>query len=384
MRCSPITHPLVLFSVATQLVASAEPTLGEAATFDGPSTAWSVTAGLASRRMSVDVNAGLPQGIPWLGLLGLGRPGPGDVGLFDGTGPRRYENGSIGGFSGSSLSEVTYNDRGQARPTGRLDALGDPITEVGFGSYSLSQSLITQAFDLPGDSDRGLGAFVRFSGSFGGWKGLNTGVSLGWTGVKMSSGLQGQAFGRFTAVEHRTDYGYAYDAFILDTSSQTAFLVFDTSGLPGFETPRRSARESQRVVDRIDARLTSDLDVALNEVEFTFDVERYITSRFAVALSVGPTLDAVSIDFDATARYVSQRTGRSLVQESVHDSSTHVVVGFMAQMMVRYDLTPKRIWHLEAHAGYHWLPKVDFAVGDSGGDIELSSWDVGVGIGRRF
>ena len=361
-----------------------EPKLEEAASFTGPTTPWSVTAGLASRRMNVDYSAGLPSGVPWLGLLGLGSAGRGDVGLFDGSGTRHYDNGQVGGFAGSALAEGIHTTSGQLRPTGRTDVFGAPVYELAFNSYAISHSLTAQTFDLPGDSDQGLGAFVRFSGSFGGWRGFNTGLSVGWTGVKMSSALRDQLFGRFIASEHRTDYGYAYDAFFTGPPGSTSFLIFDGASLPGFADPRRTARQTQRVVDQVDALFSSDLNVTLNEVAFTFDVERYLTPRFAIALSAGPTLNAVTTDFAATATYASQRTGRALLQQSLHDSHTHVVIGFTTQLMVRYDLTPRRVWYLEAHAGYHWLPNVDFAVSRFGGDIDLSSWDIGIGLGRRF
>ena len=348
-----------------------------------PSTPWSVSAGISGRRMSADFSFGLPKGIPWLSVLGLGSYGPGDRGLYDGGSPVSYTDGTVGLSGGPSLTDTTFNSSTQVGDTGRTDILGDPISEVRFHSYEVSHSYTTSLDDVPGDSDLGAGVFVRFSGSLPQLAGFTPSLSLQWTGLRTSAGITDERFATITAIEHRTDYTYAYDAFILSPDG-TGFVIYDADSLPGNADPRKGKRSSSRVVDYVDAFATADLDVLLNEVALSVDVQRYITPKLSLALSLGPTLNFVNTDFDGTVEWRRRSTGRTLVRETMHESKTEIEIGFMAALFARYDLTPDQKWFVEAHAGYHWLNEVNWKAGTASGSVDLASWDVGVGFGHRF
>jgi hypothetical protein len=67
--------------------------------------------------------------------------------------------------------------------------------------------------------------------------------------------------------------------------------------------------------------------------------------------------------------------------ESTQQSDTQVAVGVGVQGVVRHGLTRNG---RAAHAGYKWL--CDIAVGgsSSSANVDLSDWEVGVGVGIRF
>lgn len=354
----------------------------QAATFAHPAHRWSLSAGLATRSLDASFDLDVPRDIPWQSLLGLRASGRGDVGLSSG-GPVTYDNGSILGDS-FGLSEAEYHSSSQIQPTGRIDILGDPVNELRFNSQRTTHSISTSVTDdLPGDSDEGAGGYVRFSGRVGTLRGFTGALSLTWTGWSGDAALENIDVATVTAQRHRTNYTYLYDIFFA-LPPDMAFVLLDGSGFDGNLSPRKQASEKTKSAAIIDGLYSADLDVMLNEIALTFDVERQLTQRLGVALSIGPTLNVVSTDFDATLRWVQRGSGRTLLSQSWHDSATEVVVGFMAQLLARFDLTRDGRWFIEGHAGYHWLDEVGWSAGAAGGSVDLSSWDVGVGLGLRF
>ncbi len=351
-----------------------------AASFSGPRSPWSVTGGFSTRRIRSDVQFGIPSGVPWLDLLGLESSGRGDVGLASPDGERQYDDGRVG--EGDVISLTNFNNPSQVSATGRVDLLGDSITEVRFHSSATSHSLGFSSQDLPSESDTGVGGFLRLSGSLGDFHGFTPGLSLQWTGVRSQTGFANQQFATVEVVEERSDYAYAYDAFLL--AQNFGFVIVNADGLPGSLDPRRTERSTSRTVAFVDAFATADLDVTLHELALSIDLQRYVLPRLAVALSVGPTLNFVNRDFDATVNWVVRGSGRTLLRESIHDSANDVKIGFMATLMARYDLVPSRKWYLEAHAGYHWLDDLQWQAGTASGKVELASWDFGLGVGYRF
>lgn len=361
---------------------SPTPIQPEAAAFATPDYRWSLSAGLATRSLDAGFDLEVPRDIPWQSLLGLRSSGRGDVGLSSGN-PVTYDNGSILGDD-FGLSDSTFHSSSQIQPTGRTDILGDPVNELRFNTSSTTHSVSLSVTDeLPGDSDEGAGGYVRFTGRLGQLQGFTGALSLTWTGWSGDAAVQDFDVATVTAQSHRTTYTYLYDIFFA-LPPDAAFVILEAAGLDGNLPPRKRSRDKTRTVAIIDGIYTADLDVMLNEIALTFDVERQLTQRLGLALSIGPTLNVVSTDFEATLRWVQRGNGRTLLSQSWHDSSTEVEVGFMAQLLARFNLTRDGRWFLEAHAGYHWLDDIGVDAGAAGASIDLSSWDVGLGVGVRF
>ena len=367
------------------------------------SQAWRLSVGYAVRNFEADFKMSSPS----IGLIAPYLGGFGDVGLYrGGSGVLNYEDGYVGPSNGDGTADgrvtSTWLTPGneQAEITWDTSAFHSwgVIVVVGPGYESATtETFHTKTFEmLNRDASttahgHGAGSYLRLNktiaeGAFGG-----VGLSVAWTHLE---GLldQSASFGH----PIRIDNNYTYDraSFIgLDANAPWIYgLVVDADavnalheqgfGTPGhYRNPRKSITRYE--VPEWTAIGRSFLDVRLNEIFLSADAVWKPGRGWELGLSAGPTVNVVSTTLNSRTAWVHS-SGSTVPGESMRQSETHVAAGLGVQGVVRRDLSPDGRAFIEAHAGYKWMN--DIAVGSdaSSAKLDLSDWEVGIGVGIRL
>jgi len=75
---------------------------------------------------------------------------------------------------------------------------------------------------------------------------------------------------------------------------------------------------------------------------------------------------------------------RPLTQQRWRDSGSPVKVGLYGGLEVKVPLTKSGRIYAEAHGSYRWVDSISASAGIANVEIDVSSWESGVGIGIIF
>ena len=361
---------------------------------------WSIGAGLTYRQIDADFDI-RPVGRP----LSFHRDpsGRGDVGLFlGGDGIKSYNDGSVGpdyeGGDGSAYTVI--NSPGQLTDTGRItdfEVVADgqvPIYNVAFHtSYAESSEQYGGRPYHDSDTDDAFGPYVELR--YAAYQGSDLSVNL-MLGYSYISGDLGSDKGLLATesvdrTSSRYTYNYDYDAVNAGALGASypfvdgAYSIIDPDGSyaqgAGFQAPHKSSNSSTGRIASYYEVGQAQLDVDLHEIVLAPEIA-FQTGILHVGLSVGPTLNFVNTDFDASASWY--RTGSSHAVKTYHvsESKSDVELGVMGQISLQVDVT-KNIF-LQGSASYRYVPTVDTAAAFASSQLDLSSFSGSAGLGVRF
>ena len=363
---------------------------------------WRLSVGYAVRSFEADFKMSAPS----IGLIAPYLGGFGDVGFYrGGSGFLNYEDGYVGPSNGDGTAggQVTST---WTTPDGTL--IWDPSRFLSPGSIAIvggpgdeDSSTITfhtKTFQMLNQEesahDRGTGSgpYVRLGKTFieNDFGGL--GFSATWTNLRGS--MDGIAnFGHPT----RTDFNYTYDqakfygpgeppgvfvyGLVVD-ANQVNDLHNQAFGTPGhYRDPRKTT--TQFDVPEWTAIGSSYLDVRLNEIFLSADVTWKPWHGWEFGLSAGPTINVVSTTLNSRTSWF-RSDGLTVAGETTRRNETHVALGAGVQGVARHDLTSDGRAFVEAHAGYRWLSDIAINGPSSSAKLDLSDWEVGLGVGIRL
>lgn len=416
MRCvRPVLTAVSLFSAIIP-AAAADPS--QAVSFQGESTRWTLGAGVTVRSVDANFRVAKPDPLPWQTLLRARPPsGRGDVGVYSG-GPRtvHYADGQVGPDYGAVYGGANPNgdavgviDSGsQLSATGRSDSFGSPIYDLAFhssgstyGYSSIARLHGTEA----SDSDVGVGPYLSLTYDCIQAADHSLGITLGWSRLETQHGTGARSLGSESVMEHRADnrYAYHYDydgvggaaapgaTFPFNANDPNeGFIVYDPGAYAangngsGYQYPRKNVqtRHSSHVAATVMPVASSTLALVLNEIVLAARYERMVNERLRLAVSAGPTLNVLDSDFRTTIFWRLADTGHAVATTRHGENSTDVQMGFMGQVSVSYDLSP-RIF-LEAHGSYRWVDPVTVGGRAASVEVDASSWEGGLGFGVRL
>lgn len=379
-----------------------DPKVSEKAVTVAPDVSrWSIGAGIVFRDIEGDFtlkSTGPPPGV----RLG----GRGDVGLQSGDGRViRYDDGSVGpafgkngrfdrGLPPDGTAYTVTTSGSQFTNTGRTTFFGDPIYNVAFHS---NLGIYESNTSHSSDEELGVGPYLelRYAVFRGPKADVNIVLGYSWVSADLDSGTS------TLATYTRYDYTYNYDyAFLPSTfggllpgspglNLNGPFPFFDWSyaiinpgggfaGGQGYRSPHKTSAIAQQSVLRGQASLDIDLHEIVLAPELQFDLWR----RTQVGISVGPTLNFIDSDIDATAGWYRRSGGKAFKTYRFNDSDTDVKLGVAAQLTLTIDLT-KRLY-FQASGSYRYVPDVHVEAGFASAAIDTSSWQGAVGFGVRL
>lgn len=364
-----------------------------------PNWRWSV--GYAVRNFEADFKTPAPGLGPIAPYLG----GIGDVGFYrGGSGVLSYEDGFVGpGYGdGTAFGSVTSDWATPGNPADpNFDRFG-PIFAIGPGlDRRDTKTFHAKMFQGPDDEAKasgegsGFGPYVRMSLTLAESESGSLGLSVTWTG------LHGQMdASSFLGHPRRTDFIYTYDdiyfvepngpvpnsfisanGLVIDADAVNALYeqAFGTHGT--FRNPRKST-QSYTITDWTAAGYSS-LDVRLNEIFLSADAVWKPRRGWELGLSAGPTLNVVGTTLNSRTAWV-RNDGLAVPGATTRQNDTHVAVGAGVQGVARYDLTRDGRAFIEARAGYKWLNDIAIKGPAASADLDLSDWEVGLGVGIRL
>ena len=369
-----------------------------ASTASSAGQAWRLSVGYAVRSFEADFQMSAPS----IGLIAPYLGGLGDVGFYrGGSGFLDYEDGYVGGSPGSGfpLSNGTapaYSYPSETLYSGYLiTATGERLSEKGTVVFhSTAYDLRSQVSSLQVDGAL-VGPFVRWQARVADDPWGSLGISASWQNYSGTLKAERLELGHPEQVR----YAYTYDTARFGSSIppfgpsySVSGVVFDAAtvnavhdlaiGTPGtFRNPRKAITRSE--VPEWTAIGSSFLDVRLNEIFLSADVVWKPWRGWEFGLSAGPTLNVVSTTLNSCTAW-ERNDGLMVRGESTRQSDTQVAVGVGVQGVVRHDLTRDGRAFIEAHAGYKWLDAIAVGGGSSSANLDLSDWEVGLGVGIRL
>lgn len=337
--------------------------------------------------------------------------GRGDVGLFKGgLGKKQYNDGSVGPdysalYTDDGTAYTSINSASQYQNTGRIAYGTDPIYAATFHSdgYRYGSDSSSRTVNIE-DSQVGVGPQLQFGRQICIQEGIVLNVLTGWSYVNTDHSSGNQRLAEIAVREAHTVYSYTYDtdygpvgpgnnieSFPFrdlpgDPNSDYSLLIYDANGVyardSGFLDPRKGSKTTHRTAASFYAIGSSDLDVNLNEIPFGFELGWQPVKGLTLGITGGATLNV--IDYDLTSQVSWYRAGRSnpILSQRWTDSGSPVKVGLYGGIMAKYALTEKV--YLEAHGSYRWVDSVHASAGVADVEIDVSSFEGGLGIGYIF
>ena len=311
-------------------------------------------------------------------------------GLFTGgSGTVTYDDGSVGpsfytvaGNRDDGSAYTTIQDRSQVYDTGRIDEFGDPILAVDFhgSEYAFSRKKAVVSSDSVG-----VGPYMQAAISLVDRDGTLLNAVIGWSLVKTNhnSGMH-----RIITV-NETRATYTYDTVLLEplpsfpytdpaNSSGLGAIIIDSNNdvvSPLGVDPKRTADKRSRLVY---ALASANLDVTLNEIPIGIEYGRRI-GKAQVMFTAGATLNVISHDLRSQITWY--RSDGSTLTDRWQDDGDDVRVGLYGGLMVRYPLCESGKVYLEAHGTYRWVDTVSAQAGFAKTEIDVSSFEAGLGLG---
>ncbi len=354
-----------------------------------------LSVGYAVRSFEADFKMSAPS----IGLISPYLGGFGDVGAF---GPHSnrvdYEDGAIFLNSGDGTAFVrVYGDWTTSDGVAVVDP-GELILDSTTGyEWRSTQTLHSKAFEMlthDGSAiDRGWagGPYVCLSQTLVEEDFGSLGFSITWTNLH----------GLLDATAHmghptRVDFNYTYDVadfssygtdfvsaygVVVDANAVNALhqLAFGTPG--NFRNSRRTT--TQYAVPSWSAFGTSFLDVRLNEIFLSSDITWKAWHGWEFGLSAGPTLNVVSTTLNQRA-FWQREDGLTVFGGHSSRSETAFALGAGIEARMQHDLTGDGRVFVESHAAYKWLNELSLTGPSSSANLDLSGWEIGLGVGIRL
>ena len=384
--------------------ALAAPVVSEkAVTLPPDASRWSIGAGIVFREIEGDFTLRSPGPPPGQLIGGLG-----NVGLLpQGSGRRiRYNDGSVGpGFDindgnlnrGAAADGTAYTVTtrpGQFTNTGRSDIFGNAIYNVAFHT---SLGIYNENTYQSSDDELGVGPYIELRYALFQRPKVDVNLVFGysWVSADLGSGT-----GTLASYE-RQDFTYNYDyAFF---ASQTggllpgspglnlngpfpfkdwSYAIINPNGIFGANEGYRSPHMDSEISRQLVLKGQASLDVNLHEIVLAPEILFNLGSRVHVGLLVGPTLNIIDSDLDASAAWQDLRSGRTVKSYRFSDNSTDVRLGVATQVTLMIDITQRL--YFQASASYRYVPEVDVQAGFAAATIDTTAWQSTVGFGWRL
>lgn len=409
---SPVKHllPSVLLSLSAPSLIAGAPQLNapakapkNATVLQEPTSKWSVSAGFVVRNIESSRKT-RPLG------FGLDVSGRGDVGLFSrSSGTVIYDDGRVGpdwGLATGSLHDGTafgtINSPDQITSTGRIDAQGEPISDLTFHSTrATNQSIFSPTGLGANDSKSAVGPYIDLAYSVFQSSKFNIDIHFGYSWVQATLN---EGFGTLArqGLDRVTDtYSYTYDFYPqlsnfgaplgpFPYADQDGTIVYDgdrSNSVNGFsgggnKEPRTGHSQSARRIASYIERGEAPVKVNLHEIILAPEIAFQVGKRMHAGLTVGPTLNVIDTELRANVAWYRSGSTAPFKTINARDSDILAKLGVASQLTVRYDLT-KRLF-LEAAGSYRYVPKADVSSDFSTAMIDVSAWQANIGIGYRF
>lgn len=355
--------------------------------------------GVSARKVGIDFYYTPVTSVRAQDFLATPPGGPGDVGLFTiSSGPITYENGSIDfGFDPGTAS-VIINDIRQLSPTDRVaTGVFRPIFDLTFNSSETAYAETFTDLSATGGASSDEVAAVpyvewvipikededEFLRAVVGYQFLSTGADSG----RKLVGIQ-------SLVATTTVYSYRYDFLgIIPPGGASEFpldsgpAIFDVALATQPGSDIGSGPIDPTVGSTVNTVRTplfavsrSRLDVDLHEVPIGLEWGRRV-GKWEVALRGGLTLNAVDLDLTTRTEWYAAGTSAPLVSTTSSESANEFAVGAYLGASLTYPLNEDGSVYVRAHGSYHWMDSISVTTAGAGADINLSSWEGGLGLG---
>ncbi len=408
---SPIWHSILGIFVAFTFggVASAEPLVS---TLDAKKKPH-LRVGVSFRQVSVDFSRNSSPPAPF-GLTSGLPSGLGDVGLFTATsGNITYDNGVVGPDPGpvfpSGEAFATIANVSQLTPTvPPRTELNSPVLNLAYQTSETTYANNLQGSGLLISDDESTAApFIQLvfpikEEEIGGKE--HTGnrdyflnAVVGYTFLKTAQGHALQPVGSQQIASTTTNYTYVYDYIdiggpvvspgalpgttIYDVAAAVAASGGDISGNELLD-PRTSATTTTGLISLLAVSQTN-LDLELHEIPFGLEWGRTY-GKTKIALNAGGTLNIVNLSLANRTDWFLAGTPGPVFSRYSRQSDTAVKLGAYLGMNLTYPLNEEGTVYFEAHTSYRWVGSVHVETIDARADVDLSSWEGGVGIGILF
>ena len=348
----------------------------------------------------------------------------------------QYENGSVGSFSVTaglddlgltladrelSVATVKYDDGSQVESVFGIDPLG---FDVDFGYVTFNTHEASYSYDAMGsfgdlygsDEEDGVGPYLQLRYMMHEQEKFVVNALVG-AGILETDHSTSGALGAMTVMGSmkRTDYGYRYAGVFSEASgellepitgddSARGLVLVDPSPLdeplpllPGLIlnpildpihealSPQMGSQMTggRAPVAQFMAYGSSDLDVTLTEIAFGVEVLSQPWKNVHCGLAVGPTINIINGDFDAST-VVMDQNGTTVAAENYHSDTEEIEVGAMARVNLLINLGENDKFFIEGGAGYNWVDDVTFRAGPAEAEVDVSSFAGNVGVGIRL
>lgn len=345
------------------------------------------------------------------------RSGAGDVGLYrGGRNPVVYDNGSVGGPGSASGDAVTTIESGlQLSDPGRSLPPGSdfPLQQVEYTSSERTVSTLNNAGSVsPGagnsslsteDEEVVIGPQVEFvlplleneKGHY-----LNFVAGYSFHHSSHGTGMQdlGTVFFQTATSIRQTDYVYRYD-YVGTASPSGSFpysgfgAVYDivsfqnnVLGRPAdLRAPERSS--SSRLVgfgvspfQAFEGVSRTEVNVDLHEIPIGFEWGVPL-GKGNLGVKGGVTLNIVELGiYNRTDWFTRGGTG-PFATEIFRSGDTTIEPGAFLGVNFTHPLSGDGRLYLEVHGSYRWVDSVSSSLGNASFEVDLSSWEGGIGIG---
>lgn len=371
---------------------------------------WRISAGASVRSVGTDFHMSAPPAL----TIGRDASGKGDVGFYKGTtGSLSYDDGSLGpawGYGGegspSWYDGTCYGVIGSAsqlQPTSRPyhgDIYYDELTF--HSTLSVNETQYTGTPYDGSDDKTVVAPFLQLRRELGQVSGMSIGVLLGYAFVQ-SDASSGQRQLAQQAVNRRTTtYAYTYDHVGYYSGATDAGAVFpfvDDGSYTVFDTPyanssgwtseadspalapRKTMSSTVRGRSLYTAYGQVDTKLDLHEIMLAPELNMPLGKTVVLGLSVGPTINIIDAEIDASRRWV--RNGVTEASEQANGDNTDVKIGVAADVSVFVDFTDRFFGQLSA--GYRYVPTINLDAGSvASSEIDASSFQGSVGLGIRL
>jgi len=385
-------------------VASAEPLFS---TLD-PKKRPHVRVGVSFRRVSVDFS--MNPGAPAPFALTSGLPsGLGDVGLFTSTsGNITYDDGVVGpdpGFgaffpSGEALA--TISSVSQLTPTvpPRVELLS-PVRNLAYHTSETAYANKLQGSGLSISDDATSAApFIQLVFPLReeeGEKQRFLNAVVGYSYLATAQGHELRPAGSQQIASTTTNYTYVYDYIdiggpvvgpgalpgttIYDVAAAVAVPGGDITG-SGIIDPRTSSTTTTGLLS-LRGLSQTHLDLKLHEIPFGVESGRTF-GKTKIALNAGGTLNVVDLSLTNRTDWFVAGTPTPVFSRFSRQSDTTLKLGAYLGVNLTHPLNEEGTIYFEAHGSYRWVDSMHVETIDSRANVDLSSWQGGVGIGILY
>jgi len=395
---SSIIGFLALFAVTPGI--SAEPLFS---TLD-PKKRPHLRVGVSFRRVSVDfsMNSGAPA--PF-GLTSGLPSGLGDVGLFTAiSGNITYDDGVVGPDSApvSGTADATITSLSQLTPTAppRVE-LATPVLNLAYHTSETTYDNNVQGNGLLiSDDETSAGPFIQLVFPIReeeGEKERFLNAVVGYTFLATAQGHALQPAGSQQIASTTTNFTYVYDYIdspgpVVATGALPGITIYDAlaaGSVPGGDIgigvlidPRTSSTTTTGLISLLGVSQTH-LDLELHEIPFGLEFGR-VYGKTKIALNAGGTLNIVDLSLANRTDWFLAGSPAPVFTRFSRQSDTAVKLGAYLGLNLTHPLNKEGTVYFEAHGSYRWVDSMHVETIDARADVDLSSWEGGIGIGILY